>query len=169
MIPGDVLKFNDVTLSAQYAFTPVPETVKPRYEARGEQFVIVLDKPENLEDWKEARFVAYVLDCESGEVQNACDISIDEGISTLGITDIAADGVATLSLKPTTGKGLEVTSLTGGPVEIAAYSPDGITLTTLELTLDPGETRRVTLDLPSGLSLVKATSAAETAVCRIIR
>lgn len=169
-IPGDMLKFNDVTVSSQYAFSPVPETVKDRYDGRGERFVINLERPEMLDDWKQGRFVAYVMDCETGEVENACAISIDEATSTLGLTEISSDRKGgTLYMKSSDGNRLEVTSLNGGTVEISAYTPEGVALQSLRLSLEPGETRAIPLDLPSGLTLVKGSTRTESVVCRIIR
>ncbi|MBD5371445.1 MAG: hypothetical protein HDR80_09955 [Bacteroides sp.] len=158
MIPGELVDFPEVTVSAQYAFTPAPGTVKDSYDPHGERFIITLGRDALLNDWKRGRFVAYVMDCESGEIQNACAAGIAEAIETLGVSPVGADSDASLGISAHDGV-ISVSSTEACDVTLDIWSLSGTRVSSDRLTMLPGTRRDITPDLPAGLYIVRASSA----------
>lgn len=89
-ILSDLAPMNNVVLSAEYALEGIPgsiaETMQPDTPV---SCTWTLPQPDLLEDWKDARLVAYIIDTENdNQIVNAAIRKID---STIGIDTVGAD------------------------------------------------------------------------------
>lgn len=141
-IPGSLLVFRNVSMTSEYAFTGIPESLPAQISASTAATRFTVERPELLENLRDGRLTVYVLDTESGEVLNAAVIPLAQDIS--GVDDVVSDtqgaslltsARGTLRIAAESEWSLAIYDLQGrlcrtesgrGPAEIAASLPAGI-------------------------------------------
>lgn len=136
-IPGKLIKFHDVTLPSELAFTGIesslPAVVEPYKEYQAKWDIPVAGYPA---DMKGINIVVYVLDTSMGRIKNAATMTLDHwnevtsiesvtGDSDMGIT-ITSDGHCRITFGATTEQEpytLELFNVSGTRL----YSVDGYT------------------------------------------
>ncbi len=161
-IPGDLVKFHNVTLTSEYAFAPVPGSIPAGTDATGHDVSVSIPRPELLESWDKARLTVFVLDTASGEIMNAESVDVGNftpgsSVGTLAVSDCAPTII--LNSNAT----LTVSLPEKGDVKVEAYSADGRLL--LAEKLHAGSEKKATTSaaLPAGTAIVRATAQCGTA------
>lgn len=81
-IPGELVTFHNVSLTSEYSFDGIGNSLPSEIQAGGEmEFFFTVNRPELLADLRQGRIVAYVLDTESGEVLNVAARGLAEDYS----------------------------------------------------------------------------------------
>ena len=166
LIPSELMTYHDVSLTSDNAFSGIADSL-PLSMNKGDGYTCRLrvDRPELLDDIKNGRLVAYVIDTTTGELENAARISLsDNGSSgtdtfvaengTLRISSVS-DGLLQLHLPETGDYRLEAFDLSG----IRRFSTSGTAVTTAAV---------VETGLGPGIYLVRVSTPDDTAVARIL-
>jgi len=166
-IPSPLAYFHHVTLTSDHAFDgfegSLPATMSP---GTGYSFSWDIERPELLEQIKEGRVVAFVLDTESGEVMNCAevelmnpDLSGVEEISAPSDTNgasiaVGSDGKVTVTLSDASDFTLE------------AWTVDGRRAASVTGRAD--NRAEVTLPVANGVYVLRLKSACGNATCKTI-
>lgn len=91
-VSADMVKFHDVTLPSEYAFTgiagSIPDAVEPYSEYSASWSIPVADCPD---DMKGINVIVYVLDCKTGYIENAATMTLDRWVEVASTDDIIVD------------------------------------------------------------------------------
>lgn len=97
-IPAELVDFHDVTVGGQFAFDGIENSLPASLAADAySDATVEVYCPDQLEDIKRGRVVAYILDTENGRVLNCTTVSLD-GNFVSGIENPDADSDASPSL-----------------------------------------------------------------------
>lgn len=100
-VPDSLVKFHDVTLPSEFAFTGI-ESSLPSTLAPYEEYVTTLDIPvsDYPEDLKNINIVVYLLDTYLNRVRNAATMTLDRWNGVTSIDNVTGGGKMDVTLTP---------------------------------------------------------------------
>jgi len=167
VIPTALAYFHHVTLTSEHAFDgfegSLPSTMVP---GENYSFSWDIERPKQLEDMKNGRVVAFVLDTESGEVMNCTEINLlnpdFSGIEDT-ISDPESNGVA-LTVKAD-GK-VTVNLSKAADFTLEAWAADGRLATSV--SGHASNSTDVTLPIAHGIYILRLKSTCGMKTCKAI-
>lgn len=164
-IPAVLMKYHNVTLTSETAFTGMenslpasPETGIPYTHS----FNIPL--PDMAESFINTNLIVYIIDTESGIIENATRIHIDED-ALLGIISPVADNIG-FSVRADSNGVCRLDGITHGEhFHIESYDLSGRRTAHTEGVFCGNP---VTLKMPKGPAVIRAVSDSSTAVCKVV-
>lgn len=166
-IPWQLLKYHDVTLTSEFAFTPLPDMLPAGLGPEGCERHFSITKPNRLGDWKDGFLTVFILDKTSGIVMNARKLPVASLPGHSSVPQIS-DTDSGLHLLPHADGTVTVSSETGGDVRIEIIGTDGRIHTSRRVSLSPGEHHILRNETP-GIAIVRASDSNGSAVCKIFR
>lgn len=125
-IPGDVMVYHNVTLTSENAFDGFEKSLpsamtKDAYN----DYTWRIQRPELLQNMKDGRLVAYVLDTQTKQIENATVVKLIEEYDMTAIEDVIAETSSKLEIKATANGELRLQSDETTPYTLEIFSTDG--------------------------------------------
>ena len=168
-IPAALVKMENVTIDAQYAFAGIANSL-PAVIAAGEdvEWEWTLARPSRLDAFDNGTMVAYVIDTEDdGRILNAARLDLDGKFSAVEEIAAAEKSESGIRLSVSADGTCRLTAAEGrGSYEIRAYDVAGNLLTLVSGEAAPTVACR--LALPKGVAIVKADCAGMSATAKAL-
>lgn len=162
-IPADLMKYHDVSLTSANAFSGFEKSLPSKLEQGVEySFSWNVARPELLDDIADGRVVAYLIDTESGAIENTAARSPGQetSVPSLTVNDAALPVVDVIA-----GGSLRVTLPDAGGYTLDVFDISGCLRLSVSGVANPQDC--VAASLCNGFYLVRVTASCGSAIYKI--
>lgn len=165
VITPDLMTHHDVSLTSDNAFTGFEGSLPTTLES-GKEYTHTwtIDRPELLDDIRRGRVVAYIVDAEEGDVENAAALMLD-GNSGSGIYS-AVKPDASPEIRYLQGGTLMITLPESGEYRLDTFDMSGMLRFTATGTADSAAV--IETGLPKGIYVTRLTTRDDASMTKII-
>ncbi len=154
-IPGKMMRFHDVTLPSEYAFTGIesslPAAVEPYEEYDASWTIPVAGYPDDLED---INVVVYVLDRETRRIQNAVTMTLDQWRESASIDRVEDDGDIRINISADGHCRIDFGTVYAGDYELDLYTVTGARISAMTGVAE-GNVAEHDFSLPEGIVIAR--------------